>query len=175
MLTDSVITSITRWSIDKLTNNFLIDVTPGTKEIVKDDWIVFVKVFEKEKFTVNFPREPFSMSYDLKNFEKRCVFLKAKKEGVNYAIQITPKYRDNTKMVFKDILKRFKNFSPLELMEFSFSENGNFLDLFFKDNSLSVFCRTRVIVTKNNIYSLFTFYKEKEAHNSFIKSFRIVS
>ena len=54
---------------------------------------------------------------------------------------------------------------------------GKVLDVIFEDKSLSNFCKAKVLVTKNNIYTFFTSYKKgtEEKHNFFTKSFHISS
>jgi len=138
------------------------------------NWNVFVKTYGMEKFAVSIPSDPFLFDCNIKNFKKSALFFKAADKDVKYFMQIVEKSKSDTN-VLKNVLTHLKSFSFVKINEYSFS-NKNILNILFEDTFLKTLCKIHVIVTKNNIYSFFTNYKEgsEEKHDFFVNSFHLI-
>ncbi|KPK33484.1 MAG: hypothetical protein AMS24_00845 [Chlamydiae bacterium SM23_39] len=143
----------------------------------KFSWDVFVKTYGNEKFIVNFPNDPVCLKFNLKDKNKKGLFIKASEGEIDYVLQVAENYNEDEKKVLFNILRGLKNFPFVNIVKFSFCEKKDekFLDVIFQDLFLSIICKAKIIVTKNNIYSLFTSYKNgmDEKHKFFIKSFHL--
>jgi hypothetical protein len=149
------------------------------KKLNELKWNVFIKTYGREKFAVNFPKDPKTLIYELKNLEKKGLFVQSSDGDIDYMLQVSEKYSSDEKEILLNALKYLKKFAFVDIVKFSFNENekNKILDIIFKDKFLLLFCKARIIVTKNNIYTFFTSYKKgmNEQHNFFTKSFHIAS
>lgn len=142
-------------------------------------WSVLIKTYNKEKFCIKFPQKPDFMSYDLKYFKNKGLFIKSFSSNVKYCLQIAEKYIKDENQILQNALDNLKRFPSVSIVKHSFKKEDktNILDVIFKDHFTSTICRAKIIVTSKNVYSLFTSYKKGvcENHNLFIDSFHIAS
>ena len=151
-----------------------------SKVINEKQWVVYVKTYRGERFCVNFPKDPTTFSSDLKKNSKEKTFsIETAIDGVNYSLLASPKDHED---YFSSIIDNLKSRSNIVILDQNLTqmEGKQILDITFKDLEkikMPVFCKMQTILTKNNVYSLFTSYKEddKESHNYFISSFQIES
>ena len=139
------------------------------------EWIVFVKSYRDEQFCVNFPRDPdiLDLSINKGDDEGKIFFAKVDNDNVNYSIEVIP---NNDNDYFEELLTSLKNQTNIEIVDHSFSsdkKNNKIIDISYKDNEHLTLSKTRTIITKSNIYTLFTssMIGGNEDHKYFITSF----
>lgn len=153
---------------------FAVFVCSSNLAINYKDWVVFVKTCQNEQFCVNFPTDPETRSIKPLNFDEDNRFWAASAEHeVIYCLEVMPK--NNNDEYLDDYLKFLKNNSEIEIIDSSFSgeRTNKILDISYFNIKNLLYGKTRLIMTKNNIYSLSTSYNEgeKEDHGYFIASF----
>ncbi len=134
------------------------------------EWIVFVKTYGNDKFSINFPVDPRILTSNID--DQKVLSIKAEEAGAEYTLQIAPKFDENA--IF-DSLEKLKSNASITVLEESFTqqEKRKVLSYFYKDEKISKFFKTHIIITDKNVYSFSTSYLEgvKENHKFFISSF----
>lgn len=136
------------------------------------EWIVFIKTFNDEKFSVNFPIDPTLNLLKRKNL-KEGLFLTSSQDQVHFALETTVNEGED---YFSILLNELKKDSTIELLEAA-NASGPIFDIHYRDLATDLFCKIRVILTSANVYYLITTFlkEEMDLHDYFISSFRIDS
>jgi hypothetical protein len=145
----------------------------------EEGWVLLIKEEGLEKFLIRFPDDP-----KLERMkEGNCLRVTAKDAEVEYSIVVEDrKGEKSSEEILWEHVKHVVESKSVEVLhqEMSKSEKGDFLDIVYRDGKLfgdqvARVCKTRVVVTKDHIYRIFTVAKEGqvEKHEYFVGSFVI--
>lgn len=140
------------------------------------EWVVFIKSYSTEQFSVNFPDDPEFFSRKKEGGEDKLFFANSASGGVNYSIQVIP---NASKDFLTDYVSSIKNQSDIEMKTQAFFKGQNYrgVDVAYIDKSSSRSIKTRTVTTQKNTYILNTTSNvgEKDDHSYFISSFNLLS
>jgi hypothetical protein len=155
----------------------IVASTMAFSAINEKKWIVLIKTYTDERFSLNFPKDP-EYSYKQSKDNKKVFVATAAEAGVNYALEVAPNNNDEDPI--RKMLDETKQNQNLEIIDYSTSSDrgsryNKILDLVCLDHTKSQMEKKRIVVTKKNIYQLYTLFNsgEKNDHGYFINSFYI--
>lgn len=141
-------------------------------------WVVFIRKFGKEKIVVKFPKKPeLSCFYKVKlpSFK-----VQVKEEKKLYSLTVEPNNEKDTERFFNLKKKEMEKIPYYQIQDMHQKDNS--LDIYFVDflhsnEKKETFFHQRILVTENNIYTLFSHVEseKKDQILYFIESFSIIA
>jgi hypothetical protein len=127
--------------LDKLSSDFESD----------DIWALYIRKFGNEKIMIRFPKSPILKSL---SDQENSYCIQCKDENNIYQLFVQP--LDNyQKDIIYTMLQKVQNDSNAEIVNhFTKKESKNILDISYYENNNDKQVRNRIIVTKENVFTL---------------------